>query len=271
MYRKKKFNNKFGATDRGYIRKVPRFLAGNRLQSYDAGGGSGGYQRAVVKRWDTLAFIAHAFTNGVTNANVKSLVEIRPGTGAAQRVGRRINIWALMIKIVFQPTTSALNSVGQFYRILIVRDRQINGTRAAVSDILLDQFDDNTTATIASSGYNVIQRDRFTVLYDKLYYIKNSQPVVSSVGVDGYELQSTTAAAGCISDVNNAGQLPRLVNKFFKLGGMKQQYLSDANPANPSDGATISEGALYLVAFCDVASPSHRLAYKVSCLFTDTA
>lgn len=100
----------------------------------------------------TLTAASTAFSTG------NLLNGIVPGSGADQRIGRKIIMKSLMLR--WFVTLGATSAQGSPIRILIIHDKQANAVAPAVTDILLtNEF---------LSVNNLSNRDRFTVLLDKI-------------------------------------------------------------------------------------------------------
>ena len=90
---------------------------------------------------------------------------IGTGTGVQERIGRKILVRGIQLGIILDtPTTTG---VSQAVRIVVVQDKQANGTACGWDDV----FDDGTSGNNASTltdPLNVENRFRFNILFDKI-------------------------------------------------------------------------------------------------------
>lgn len=163
-------------------------------------------------------------TGAVTPLNL-----IRTGTSFMNRIGRKIQMKSLRVN----GRIDILRTVADedYVRVLLIYDRQTNGTAPAITDILqtTDQAAANTTT--AFSGANLNNRDRFVILRDQHIY-----------------LPSLTSTAGVITNVSFVDQVSKqaLFDWYVKLPNYVTQYKADSSPAVIGDVAT---GGLFLVTF----------------------
>lgn len=101
------------------------------------------------------------------------------GSGATQRIGSKIALESIQLKLVARTpcfilanmTTAAHVPVNPQYRVVLIHDKQANGTVASVADIFSDD-----TSSIANDGAtqsrNLSNISRFSILYDKVHTLK---------------------------------------------------------------------------------------------------
>lgn len=96
-----------------------------------------------------------------------SVVEVDQGTGEEQRIGRKITVKKISMRLKIElPTTSNPNSSSDITRIVIVQDRQCNGTALTWTDV----FEDANVF----SFMNLSNKNRFRILFDKAYATNSS-------------------------------------------------------------------------------------------------
>lgn len=135
---------------------------------------------------------------------------LQPGTGASQRVGQKIMIRSVELRIFWE--TNAATGVEQNVRHMILLDRQANGAGpAAVTDFLA------TNSTMAPRA--LTNRKRFKILYDKAY------------GMGATAVQSSTPQT-------------RVFKKYMKF---KRPIIVDYNAGAGGSIADIASNALYYV------------------------
>jgi len=163
-------------------------------------------------------------TGAVTGLNF-----IRAGTSFFNRVGRKIEMKSLHLKLFVNPLRTA--AFQDYVRVMVVYDAQTNGAAPAISDILQDTDQAGTNATNQYCGPNLNNRDRFRVLCD--YKI-----VIPSV----------TSTAGVITNLGPVDPVAPAfdIERFIKLKGLITQYKADSAPAVIGDIAT---GGLFLVTY----------------------
>jgi len=156
---------------------------------------------------------------------------IQTGSGAFNRVGRKVNLENLYINgFIDQVRTT---TVGDYARIMVIYDRQPTGTLPANTgaDNLQDTGATGTTFTNAMSGLNLNNKERFVVVMD-----------------ERIQLPSATVTAGVLTNIGlteqAGGHNPIILKRFLNLQGLNTEYKSTANPITIADIAT---GALYLV------------------------
>lgn len=90
-----------------------------------------------------------------------SLVTVASGTGESQRVGRKITLASIHLRVVasLNATTTASNT-DDGLRVIVYWDKQCNGATATVTDIL-------ETADYLSFN-NLSNKNRFSILADKM-------------------------------------------------------------------------------------------------------
>ena len=86
---------------------------------------------------------------------------IAPGTGASQRIGKKIILRNLLIRCSIGSGNTGANVFRGMVRVLAVYDKQTNATAPTVADILEYQQ--------GVSPMNMNNRDRFVVLFTKQY------------------------------------------------------------------------------------------------------
>lgn len=178
-----------------------------------------------------------AVLNFNSTGSIIPLNLVRVGSSFFNRIARRLEMKSLDISILpgsLQVTRSAQEDL---LRILVVYDRQTNGALPSISDILQDTEQSGTNTTVAYSGINLNNRDRFSIIMDKRIM-----------------LPGATATAGAITNPwpNSYGGVTGdkvgigMIREYRKLKGLLTQYKADSSPAVIGDIAT---GGLYLITY----------------------
>lgn len=96
--------------------------------------------------------------NAVTFGAGVLLNAIAQGTDASNRIGRKITIKSLLIRMQWK--LGGTSTFGSPLRVLVVYDKQANATAPAITDVLaLDEF---------FSCNNLANRDRFVTIFDNM-------------------------------------------------------------------------------------------------------
>lgn len=122
-------------------------------------------------------------------------------------------------------------------RVMIVYDRQTNGTLPAISDIIQDTDSNANNVTSAFSGPNLNNRDRFMLLFDKRFMIPGCTNTTTAL--TNLWPNSTGGATGSDKDYGLGS-----VRLYRKLNRLVTQYKADS--ATPVIG-DIATGGLYVV------------------------
>jgi len=162
-----------------------------------------------------------------TTGSVQGLNFIRAGSSFFNRIGRRVELKSLMVKLQINPIRTM--GTNDYMRIVIVYDRQTNGAAPAVADIIQDTDQAGTNTTNIFTDINLNNRDRFQIFMDKRI-----------------SLPSLTLTAGVITNIGLIDPVsPHFIfTKFIKLGGELTQYKADSAPAVIGDIAT---GGLFML------------------------
>lgn len=213
-------------------KKVPRRTTGNR--------------RAVIpgllKQTGNEKKVLYTGTNtpgsGVllfnSTGTILGLNFIQVGSSMFNRIGRRIEMLSVRFTGHIECIAGLTRSVLPDYaRLVIVYDRQTNGAYPTISDMFQDTDQAGVNTTLAQSGINMDNRERFVVIMDYRIY-----------------LPQATVTAGVVSaafPVDTMAYKP-LVDEYRRLGKLTTHYKADSNPAVIGD---ISTGGLFVVAFAD--------------------
>lgn len=160
-----------------------------------------------------------------------------PGADIANRVGRKITMQSLMIRLNFTPILNTESPLGCTARVLIVYDAQTNVTATTGALVL------RTDAFLEPN--NLENRDRFTVLMDKFI----------TLGAVSYGAATSKVVGG--------SPQPRLLKKYMRI--------NKDTIYNAVGGGTIADivsGSLYLLVIASNATWAVQSNSRVR--FTDT-
>lgn len=122
------------------------------------GGWYGGYGRRGREELKTID--TESYVTSTSSGVLYLLSGVAQGTDYTQRIGRKINMKSLLMRVSMNPNSGTTSNVGDFVRMLIIYDAQANGTAPAVTDVL-------QTANYLSP-MNLNNRDRFKIISEKL-------------------------------------------------------------------------------------------------------
>jgi hypothetical protein len=159
-----------------------------------------------------------------TSGSIYLLNGIQTGAGVYNRLGRKISMISLNLRVYVNVINQTLTSQDSIGRLMVLYDRQPNGGTPIFSDILQNTDQSDNTYSSSICGLNLNNRERFTVLMDQELYMP---PMVVSGGVPQANWAMwPTPNKGC------------LLSRFIKLKGLVTQYKSDSVPSLAADIAT---------------------------------
>lgn len=159
------------------------------------------------------------------------------GAAFSQRIGARLKMRSIQLQILFTENPSTLTATTvQFLRLMLVYDSATNGALMGFNDLLQQTDFNNVDTNNFDSFYNMNNRDRFLVLWDKRVLF-NRRVVANPVGA---------VAAG--QDVNLTTAPSAVYKKYVKLRNLETVY------KNPSVAtvAGIATGALVFLAISNL-------------------
>jgi len=176
-----------------------------------------------------------------TRSGIWMLNGIQEGTSLYNRVGRKIILHSLYIKLGWVGQGTAFYAQRDQLRIQVVYDKQTNGTAPLYTDIVKGYSNTGSSTSDLYDGLNPDNKFRFEILYDELLSI----PAMTT-NATSYEfiLNMPTQDMG-----NQQGGNTGVIKKFIRLNKRITQYKSTTNPANVGDIAT---GGLFLIIWNEV-------------------
>jgi hypothetical protein len=156
------------------------------------------------------------------------------GSSSWNRIGRKVSLKSVHVQGYFNPTTNGNVAYAQFARMLIIYDKQPNGSLPSISDVLRDQVNSATDSnvTLVSSGLNLNNKDRFEIIADERWIL----PGVTAAQTTGI----TTATCDEMH-----------FEVYRKLKGREVHFKADSSPGVIGDIAT---GSLILITFGSLVS-----------------
>lgn len=221
------------ASNQGGVAKRPRLERQQRMIMYRP------VPAALVTRARTE--VKTVDTSGIdvitSTPNITLLNGVAEGTGFFNRVGRKFSMRSMHFRGYFAyDGESSPSDDPDYWRVVVLYDRQINGAPPAIEDVFQEVPNTGTPATPDSmSSLNLNNSDRFKVLVDVRLGIASGTNTVTQV-LDGQSQEFT-------------------VNRYSKLGGLEVQC--KGSTAAVSD---ISTGGLWLItwgqkAIVEMANP----------------
>lgn len=176
------------------------------------------------------------------------------GTSFFNRVGRKIMMKSIRITGGLALSGLAVINANQDYlRVMVVYDRQPNGSAPAISDILQNVDLGGTSSTTSYAGLNMNNSERFLVIQDTRLNIPN-----------GY-VQSLNEGTASIIDYNGTMQN---MDRFSKLKGLQTHFKGTAGSITD-----VASGALWLVTFGNIApgTAPYNLIWNARLRYHDSA
>jgi len=169
----------------------------------------------------TLA--AAAFVEpGVAYTGITELNGVAQGNGVYERVGVKILIRSIRLRIMFLPLASP--SAG-FVRCAVVYDRQPNGGAPPVATLFQDLRVGGATTTDVASGINIANKNRFTVLRDQIVTFDTYSK--TAIAVDWFipcRLNTDFGGPGsAITDITT-GSILLVMGAFNSISALQMNY-----------------------------------------------
>nr|WAE42208.1 MAG: capsid protein [Cressdnaviricota sp.] len=216
----------------------PRTGAFGRSGGIHGSGGFGGMSRALPQyRQSELKVVDNIVSSYALNATGTFKVQNACVNGAAfyNRIGNEIQMKSLHLFGNLQLTGNAAAPNQEYIRIMVVYDRQPNGSYPVVADVLTSYSISGATSSTSYDSLNPNNFDRFRVLAD----IRLATPVDSSVA-----LTIQTAAI-----IDYKGEYN--INRFINLRGLSTKYKASAGAIGD-----IASGALLVFTLGNVVAGS---------------
>lgn len=185
-----------------------------------------------------------------TTANFTLFNAVRLGPDDFQRVGKEIKMHSLFLRgcVTDRTTAARISNSFDFLRLLVVYDRQSNGTLPAISDILAMRDLAGAVTTTSRSSRNDDYKDRFKILLDR-----------------GWGMNDNTDGA-LVAGQRVSGPYPSSIRYYIPLNGLLTKYIADA-----ASYTAIGSGALYMVLMGAnaVADANHTLTMEGRLTYSD--
>lgn len=216
-------------------RRIARSYKNKFLLKHRQGGPG---PRPELKFVDVLDETALTF-QPYSGSAISCLNITQEGAGAWNRIGRRINMRSIEVRLVPKLDSSKTTVAGPIiYRIMLVYDAQWNtGSGFSYSLLLQSRQPGGASVSTILSPLNMDNRDRFMVLRDWVW-------------TDPYEPAALNPMASAASDIGSVTEnLPREIHWFIKLKGLEAVY-----GASTGASSDINTGALLLICMSNQAT-----------------
>lgn len=201
----------------------------------------------VERKWLDV----HAQTQTFSTAgNFVTVNGMTKGTDIYQRIGRRVKMTSFHIRgWVLQNQNGAAASADQL-RMLVVYDREPNGSVPGIAEILQDTNNAGSTFTDSTSHMNLVNSDRFAILKDFTWAVVQANA-------------SANQPAQALGDYST-----NITIKYNKKLNLDVKY----NSGNAGTIADITTGALYVVTIGTqvAANEQYELFWSSRIRFTDS-
>jgi len=179
--------------------------------------------------------------NPINTSTPIVLNAVEQGAAFYNRIGNKINMKSLEIRIVLRPSTgTGTPNTVQYIRMLIVYDNQPNGANPTWADIMTSYNNGGSTSSTAQDFLNINNRNRFKIFADITVTI-NDADTASVFSSANYGLQFYGNETNC--------------HRFIKLKGAQTTYKASAG--NVGD---ISTGSLLFFPYSDFGSAANPTA-----------
>lgn len=186
--RKKRYSKK--KSGKKYTKKSARVVPGFTRKSGFYGANALDVKPHEIKFFDTNTIIASGTMSDVAVVldSVNLLIQ---GTGESGRIGRKVNVKNIEMRMVIETGQDQLASC--LYRWIVFLDKQCNGTAAQGTDILTYNA---VGGSAIVSPYNLQNVDRFVILADQHWKV---EPPVIRIGTTAAATTTTTSVIPTIS------------------------------------------------------------------------
>lgn len=143
------------------VKRARAVLRARNVAPPRTGGFYGLYTRRGREELKTID-VATSLTPTLTGSSPTLLNGVATGTDYTNRIGRKILMKSLLLRLsIFNDTTTS-DPTGDIIRVVVVYDCQSNGVAPAVTDVISGGFD---------GPMNLNNRDRFKILLDKFWTV----------------------------------------------------------------------------------------------------
>lgn len=170
-----------------------------------------------------------------TTGSIYALNLVQVGSSMFNRVGRRIQLISMRMRIQIQVIIGITRSVPvDTGKIAVVYDKQTNGAYPTLADVYQDTEQTGANTATSISGLNMNNRDRFITIMEKNIVLASGAVNPTGTVVNSFPQDLTTL----------------YLDEYRKLS-LTTHFRSDSNPAVIGD---ISNGGLYFITYANLAA-----------------
>lgn len=179
-----------------------------------------------IKTTDVPATTSGYFNDAAQYYLLNGLIN---GSGFYNRIGRKVSLKSVRVRGQIYPDNDTADGTSQYFRIIILYDKQPNQAFPPITDILATFNNAGAPTTTAYSFLNITNSDRFVILRDTPFHISDN-------ALTGLYNQDAN-----VMDYKNKGNY----DEYIDLKNVETGY------SNTSTGAIgdIQTGALYMVLY----------------------
>jgi hypothetical protein len=174
MAKRKRSSNGSGSKRRktgpGYTRRIGNY------GRYNAPSGIELTKRTSVGPGRELKYFDRHINGQSINSTTGSIMNLTQllaqGVAPNQRIGRKIKVHRVSARLRVLKSATTVSNPTQTYRVMVVIDRQTNGTQFTIDDLL----DDGATTNLTRQFRLLTNSGRFKVLSDKIFTLNHMAP-----------------------------------------------------------------------------------------------
>jgi len=198
---------------------------------------------AALTRPYVVDILAKTNINIDTTGVLQGVNLVQQGTGVSQRVGNKISMKSLRLRLTAVNTTEALDTMS-CARFMVIYDQQPDGNYPAIGTIIqsINESGTITNGTI-HTNLSVNQLERYTVLMDETRVMPPQTPN----GLNGTFLTNSTE------------ERVLHIDKFINLNNLEVVFSATSAPMLI---ANVQRGALYILSLGDLGQGAEPFFWK---------
>lgn len=194
-----------------------------RLAPFRTGGFFGLWNGRRATELKTIDNNSAPISSNIPNTgNISLLSGVAAGTDYNQRIGRKIMLKSILLRLNIQPVSTTSQPVGDAVRIIVFYDTQTNGAIPLVADVL--------QSANYTSPLNLNNRDRFKVIMDKYLGTEAAVYTAGALTSGSPKVRALTKYRKCGLEAIYSGTGATVGS--IATGGIFILYISQANNVN---------------------------------------
>lgn len=178
-----------------------------------------------------ITLVSTTFTLNLLNG-------LATGTNHYNRIGKSVCMKSLLVTGALFPSGQAGTAAGEFLRVAIIYDRQVNGAIPAYADIYQCIDQGGNTSSTSFDMPNIDNSERFIVLADEQWAFPNT--AITNGATDGFVFENILDQTQKTS-----------ISRYIKLKDLPCNYIGTGGTI-----AGVASGALYLITLGSQAAAS---------------